>query len=261
MIAEARTEATTTHHETIDWQALGAGLKTIRYRSLRYAFDWTVALFLMVALAPVLLVVAMAIKLDSPGPVFFRQVRAGRLAKPFTIVKFRTMRTSAPATSLKVSDRDPNITRIGHLLRRTGIDEIPQLFNVLRGEMVLIGPRPEQMPLLGLYETWQHERHLVKPGITGWWQIHHRDSVPMHLNVDKDVHYVRHMGLRLDALIVLGTLKVLASPLLSRRRADARVVLRLHEVRDDVLDVAAITAVDEAATPMLRPSTSGSAPT
>ena len=207
--------------ETVDWDLLKAGLRRSAYPSIRYRVDWLVAVLLGIVLAPLLLLIAAAIALDSTGPVFFRQVRAGRYGRPFTIVKFRTMRTSAPRTSLKVSDSDPNITRVGHFLRRTGLDELPQLLNVINGDMVLIGPRPEQIGLLTLYSSWQHERHLVKPGITGWWQIHHRDSVPMHLNVDKDVYYVRHMGPRLDAAIVAGTFRVLVSPLLNRSRSVA----------------------------------------
>jgi len=119
----------------------------------------------------------------------------------------------APESSLKVAPDSPCITRVGDFLRRSGLDELPNLWNVARGDMALIGPRPEQFALLGYYQPWQHLRHLVKPGITGWWQIHHRDSQPMHLNIGKDIYYVRNQRLTLDLKIIVGTLKVLMSPL------------------------------------------------
>ncbi len=128
------------------------------------------------------------------------------------------MHTDAPRFSYKVGDGDPRITRVGRLLRRTGLDELPQLWNVASGDMNLIGPRPEQYALLAEYEPWQLERHVVKPGITGWWQIHHRDSEPMRFNIEKDIEYVRHQSLVLDLRIIAGTCRVLASPLLVRGR-------------------------------------------
>jgi lipopolysaccharide/colanic/teichoic acid biosynthesis glycosyltransferase len=158
---------------------------------------------------PLLAAIGIAIRLDSPGPVLFRQERGGYLGREFTILKFRTMTTSAPAYSLKVSPIDPSVTRVGRVLRQTGLDELPQLWNVIRGEMSLIGPRPEQLLLLGLYEPWMQERHLIRPGLTGWWQIHHRDGEPMHLGVNKDIFYVRNQGPRLDAIIVLRTLGIM----------------------------------------------------
>jgi lipopolysaccharide/colanic/teichoic acid biosynthesis glycosyltransferase len=171
--------------------------------------DWVLASTLLIACAPVLAVIAVAICVDSPGPALFRQKRIGKHGKPFTIVKFRTLHVDAPAYSLKVADHHSTITRVGQFLRRSGLDELPQLWNVVRGEMAIIGPRPEQLELDKLYESWQRLRLLVKPGITGWWQIHHRDGIPLHLNIDKDLYYIRHQGLRLDWLIVRGTVKVL----------------------------------------------------
>ena len=98
-------------------------------------------------------------------------------------------------------------------LRPSGLDELPQLWNVVRGEMAMIGPRPEQLELIDLYEPWQRQRHLIKPGITGWWQIHHRDGVPLHLNVEKDIYYIRHQGPWIDGKIVAGTCKVILAGL------------------------------------------------
>lgn len=231
MIAEALPKVETTKSLDIDWSAFAPGRSRSTYLKVRYGMDWAAALILLVLLSPVMLVIALAIRLDSEGPVFFRQVRAGRFAEPFTIIKFRTMQTSAPRSSIKMSEFHPYVTRVGRILRKTGLDEVPQLFNVLCGDMVLIGPRPEQIGLLPLYQLWEHERHLLKPGITGWWQVHHRDNVPMHFNVDKDIHYVRHVNPVLDANIVLGTIKVLLSPLIGRLQ---RRRLQLDAERGDV---------------------------
>jgi lipopolysaccharide/colanic/teichoic acid biosynthesis glycosyltransferase len=173
---------------------------------------WT----LLVASAPFLAIIAVAISVDSPGPALFRQKRIGRHGKPFTIVKFRTLHIDAPTYSLKVAEQHSTVTRIGRFLRRSGLDELPQLWNVVRGEMAIIGPRPEQLELHELYEPWQRLRLLVKPGITGWWQIHHRDGIPLHLNVEKDLHYIQHQGPWIDFLIVLGTVKVVFGGLMRR---------------------------------------------
>jgi lipopolysaccharide/colanic/teichoic acid biosynthesis glycosyltransferase len=185
------------------------------YRRVREVLDPVLAAALAVPLLPLAALIAVAIRLDSPGPVLFRQVRGGQFARPFTMVKFRTMRTDAPPTSPKVDPRDPRVTRVGRLLRRSGLDELPQLWNVVRGDMSLIGPRPEQYALLEAYEPWQHERHLVKPGLTGWWQVHHRGLEPMRLNVERDIYYVRNQGPWLDAIIVARTLRILAGALLA----------------------------------------------
>jgi lipopolysaccharide/colanic/teichoic acid biosynthesis glycosyltransferase len=181
------------------------------YRAIRTVLDWLCAIPLLIICVPLLVVVAAAIRVDSEGPAFFRQQRIGKAGRPFTMVKFRTMRLEAPASSLKVEEDSQVITRMGRILRRSGLDELPQLWNVVRGEMAMIGPRPEQADLIELYEPWQHQRHLVRPGITGWWQIHHRDGQPLHLNVDKDLFYIQHQGPRIDALIVIGTLKILVA--------------------------------------------------
>lgn len=198
---------------TVDWDQLRAALPPSRYRRVRDVLDRFVALAVLAAVLPLVAAIAVAIRLDSPGPVLFRQLRGGHLGREFTIFKFRTMTTSAPAYSLKVSDVDPRVTRVGRLLRRTGLDELPQLWNVVRGEMNLIGPRPEQLLLLGLYEPWMQERHLIRPGLTGWWQIQHRDTRPMHLGIDKDIFYVRNQSPLLDAIIVWRTLGIMAGGL------------------------------------------------
>jgi lipopolysaccharide/colanic/teichoic acid biosynthesis glycosyltransferase len=185
------------------------------YRQLRYAIDRVLAAMLLVVLCPVLAPIALAIRVDSPGPALFRQRRIGANGKIFTIVKFRTLAVDAPEYSVKVTQHDLSITRVGRFLRRSGLDELPQLWNVLRGEMAIIGPRPEQAALIDLYEPWQRQREAIKPGITGWWQIHHRDDVPLHLNVDKDFYYIRHQGPWIDLLILFGTLRILSGALMS----------------------------------------------
>lgn len=188
------------------------------YRLVRGLLDPVVAAVLMVVLLPVLAVLALAVLLDDGRPVLFWQPRVGRHQRTFRIVKFRTMSVDAPPVSLKVDEASPLVTRVGRFLRMTGLDEAPNLWNVIRGEMALIGPRPEQLGLLHLYEPWQLERHEVKPGITGWWQIHHRDTEPMYLHVERDIYYVRHQGPLLDARIVIGTLRVLVAGLVRRMR-------------------------------------------
>jgi lipopolysaccharide/colanic/teichoic acid biosynthesis glycosyltransferase len=199
-----------------EWDSVEAELHPSAYRRVREAVDRLVAVVVGLLLLLPAVLIAIAIRLDSPGPVLFRQLRGGYLGRPFTIVKFRTMQVDAPHSSPKVHESDPRITRVGRFLRRSGLDELPQLWNVVRGDMALIGPRPEQYELLGAYEPWQHERHLIKPGLTGWWQVNHRDTSAMRLDVEKDVYYVRHQGPRLDALILWRTLRILVLALLPR---------------------------------------------
>jgi lipopolysaccharide/colanic/teichoic acid biosynthesis glycosyltransferase len=175
--------------------------------------DWVLASTLLIACAPVLAVIAVAICVDSPGPALFRQKRIGKHGKPFTIVKFRTLHVDAPMYSLKVAEQHSTVTRLGKFLRRSGLDELPQLWNVIRGEMAMIGPRPEQLELIDLYQPWQQQRHLVKPGITGWWQIHHRDLVPLHHNVEKDLYYIQHQGPWIDGQILVGTCRIVLAGL------------------------------------------------
>ena len=177
-----------------------------------------IALFLVL---PVMAMVAIAIKLDSPGPVLFKQKRIGMGGKPFTIYKFRSMVTNAEALQAQVNvvdvnghtihkrRDDPRVTRIGKLIRKTSLDELPQLFNVLRGNMSLVGPRPELPWLVAEYDVWQRQRFNVPQGITGWWQIHERSDAPLHLNTDKDIHYIKHYSIWLDLYIIIMTIPAL----------------------------------------------------
>jgi lipopolysaccharide/colanic/teichoic acid biosynthesis glycosyltransferase len=175
------------------------------YPVVKRAIDFVVALVALVFAAPVMLAIAVAIKADSPGPVIFSQVRVGKGGRPFTIYKFRSMVSVAPAYSLKVRNDDPRVTRVGRFLRLSGLDELPQILNVVRGEMSLIGPRPELEFIVDMYEPWQRQRHLVTPGITGWWQIHHRNEVPMHHGIAFDLFYIENLSSKLDLQIALRT--------------------------------------------------------
>jgi lipopolysaccharide/colanic/teichoic acid biosynthesis glycosyltransferase len=180
---------------------------------VRIVLDRVLALLLCVCLSLLVAAIAVAIRLDSRGPILFRQARGGLKAKPFTILKFRTMSVDSPVYGRKPSDDDPRITPLGAVLRRTGLDELPQLLNVIRGEMSLIGPRPEQYLLLSRFEPWMHERHLIRPGLTGWWQVHHRTGTPIYEDVEKDIYYVRNQGPWLDLQILVRTVHVLISGL------------------------------------------------
>ncbi|HET8626077.1 MAG TPA: sugar transferase, partial [Thermomicrobiales bacterium] len=159
---------------------------------------------------PLGLVIAAAIKLDSRGPVFYRAARIGEDGRPFTMYKFRTMVAGADghphARGPGKTHDDPRITRVGRWLRRTSVDELPQLWNVLRGEMSLVGPRPEQPFIVAGYEPWQRRRMHIRPGMTGWWQVNGRSEYPMHLHTDFDLYYLENYSLLLDLRILGRTL-------------------------------------------------------
>lgn len=171
-------------------------------------FDVTVAALLCVLLSPVFVAVALWIKLDSPGPVLIHQRRVGVGGTIFTMHKFRTM-TWTPSqidTPFEKRPDDPRITRAGRFLRRASVDELPQLWNVLAGEMSLVGPRPELPAIVESYEPWQRKRFTVPPGMTGWWQISGRSEQSMHLNTEADLYYVQNYSILLDVQILLRTL-------------------------------------------------------
>jgi lipopolysaccharide/colanic/teichoic acid biosynthesis glycosyltransferase len=161
--------------------------------------------------APILALAALAIKLEDGGPVLFRQTRLGRDAQPFEILKLLTMTVDAEKLRSDgvVEAGDSRITRIGRLLRRTAVDELPQLWHVLRGDMSLVGPRPVPVPHLERYDERQRRRLDVRPGITGWAQIHGRASLPWPERIELDVWYVEHRSLAVDARILARTAGVL----------------------------------------------------
>jgi exopolysaccharide biosynthesis polyprenyl glycosylphosphotransferase len=186
------------------------------YEAGKRAFDACGALLGLVAFAPLMLWCAWRIRRTSPGPAIFAQERIGRDGRPFRMWKFRTMHhDAAPEAVAPHGPRDPRITEYGRWLRATSIDELPQLLNVLRGEMSLVGPRPEMPFIVASYDEWQRRRLAVKPGITGLWQILGRKDLPMHQNLQYDFYYIRNRSLALDASILLRT----AGAVLSRRGA------------------------------------------
>ncbi len=166
---------------------------------------------------PLMALVALLVRLDSPGPIIYRQQRVGENGRLFAMYKFRTMVDGADAMQADLTYRndkgeivhkyrnDPRITRVGQVLRRTSLDELPQLLNVLKGEMSLVGPRPEQPWLLDQYEPWQHKRLAVPQGMTGWWQVNGRANKPMHLHADDDLYYVQNYSIWMDLYILFKT--------------------------------------------------------
>jgi exopolysaccharide biosynthesis polyprenyl glycosylphosphotransferase len=189
-------------------------------RVLKRVFDVAASALLLLLLAPVIGFIALAIKIESRGPVFFSQERIGQHGQRFKMVKFRSMYQDAEWRWQEVAKRDsdgrllhkssddPRVTRMGRKLRRTSLDELPQLINVLRGEMSLVGPRPEMPYIAAEYEPWQWQRFRVPPGMTGWWQVNGRSDWPMHLNTEDDLYYIQNYSFWLDLRILLKTVVV-----------------------------------------------------
>jgi lipopolysaccharide/colanic/teichoic acid biosynthesis glycosyltransferase len=176
----------------------------------------------IILLAPLMTVVAVLIKLESPGPVLYPSQRMGRNGKPFTMYKFRTMHENSPALhnpdgSMRVEKNDPRVTRVGRVLR-VGFDELPQLFNVLKGEMSLIGPRPDPLEAFPHYQTGDQRRLDVRPGMTGLAQVAGRTDIPWRERVKYDMKYIEHQSLALDARIAFYTAFEFAPPLRNRLR-------------------------------------------
>jgi lipopolysaccharide/colanic/teichoic acid biosynthesis glycosyltransferase len=167
-------------------------------------FDCAVALVGLIALAPLLAVVALAIGLALGRPVIFAQRRPGRHGRPFVLYKFRTMSDARAADGRFLPDRE-RLTRLGRLLRRTSVDELPELVNVIKGDMSLVGPRPLLMEYLPRYTSEQARRHDVRPGITGWAQLNGRNTLPWERRFALDVWYVEHQSCRLDLAILWRT--------------------------------------------------------
>lgn len=163
--------------------------------------------------APILVLAALAIRLDSRGPVIFRQQRIGLDGREFPMLKLRTMTDGAPLGGIwePLTEADPRVTRVGHWLRRTSLDELPNLINVLRGEMAIVGPRPTIAEQVAEYTPRQRRRLEVKPGLTGWAQIRGRASIPWDDRIELDVWYVDHRSPRLDARIIASTIELLIS--------------------------------------------------
>jgi lipopolysaccharide/colanic/teichoic acid biosynthesis glycosyltransferase len=163
--------------------------------------------------SPFLLIAAIAIKLDSRGPVIYRQPRAGRHGEMFDLFKLRTMTLGADPVGVgtPVLEDDPRVTRAGRLLRRISLDEAPNLVNVLRGEMAMVGPRPTLAAQVELYSPHQRRRLEVKPGLTGWAQVNGRAGIPWDERIELDVWYVDHRSLGLDLRILARTARLLVT--------------------------------------------------
>ena len=177
------------------------------------ALDLVVASLALAVTAPLLAAAAVMIKLESRGPVFYRQRRVGLRGAPFELWKLRTMVPGAETmgAGIYVLEGDPRITRAGRLLRRFSLDELPNLVNVLRGEMAIVGPRPTVQEQVDRYTDRQRRRLEVKPGITGWAQVNGRASLPWPERIELDVWYVEHRSLRLDLRILGRTARMLAT--------------------------------------------------
>jgi len=179
----------------------------------RRAFDVIVAGLALAVTAPVLLVALAAIRLESPGHPIYRQRRVGRDAAQFDVLKLRTMVSGAETmgAGMAVSEGDARITRVGSLLRRTSVDELPNLINVLRGEMAIIGPRPTIPVQVAQYTERQRRRLALRPGITGWAQVHGRTSLPWSERIELDLWYVEHRSWRVDARILARTARMVVA--------------------------------------------------
>ncbi len=184
---------------------------------VKRTFDLALGILLAPFVFILMLIVGIVLKLEGKGPIFFIQERVGQNGRRFKMFKFRTMVVGAelkqPARASfdevdlmrhKLSG-DPRITKVGKFLRKSSLDEIPQLINVFLGNMSFVGPRPELPWVVAEYEQWQHKRFSIPPGITGWWQIMGRSDRPMHLNTEDDLYYIRNYSILLDIKILLIT--------------------------------------------------------
>ncbi|HET6446634.1 MAG TPA: sugar transferase [candidate division Zixibacteria bacterium] len=189
-------------------------------RMIKRLFDLVISGLLVVITLPLMGLTALLIKLDSPGPVLFRQQRVGETGRLFIMYKFRSMIVDAESLQSQVTEvneegkflfksiDDPRVTRLGNFLRRSSLDELPQFFNVMKGEMSLVGPRPELPWLVANYEPWQRKRFTVPQGLTGWWQVNGRADRPQHLHTEDDLYYIQNYSLWLDTYILLKTILV-----------------------------------------------------
>ena len=192
-------------------------------RLMKRLMDIVLSALALIIMSPIFIVCALAIKLGDGGPVLYKSERAGENGKPFKMLKFRSMRPDADKeleTVAQVDEEgnivhkrqeDSRVTRVGRFLRRTSMDELPQLINVLKGEMSLVGPRPELPWMVEKYQLWQRKRFAVPQGMTGWWQINGRSDAPMHLHTEHDLYYIQNYSLWLDIRILWKTVGVIIS--------------------------------------------------
>jgi exopolysaccharide biosynthesis polyprenyl glycosylphosphotransferase len=189
-------------------------------RLIKRAFDLTITIISLPFALLAMGFIALAIRIEGSGPIILEQERMGENGRLFKMYKFRTMQPGAEDIEwfsdqteemgkiIHKRSNDPRVTRVGRILRRTSLDEILQLFNVLKGEMSLVGPRPELPYLVDQYETWQRQRFAAPQGMTGWWQINGRSDRPMHLHTEDDLYYIQHYSLLLDIYIIIKTVGV-----------------------------------------------------
>ncbi len=185
-------------------------MKKLSCEVIKELFDRTISLLVLIILSPIFLIIVVLIKLDTSGPAFFIQMRVGRNGIPFKSIKFRTMIQRATETGLgiNIQQDDERITRVGKFLRTWSLDELPQIINVLKGDMSIVGPRPTLQYQVELYNDFQRKRLLVKPGITGWAQVNGRNAISWEQRIQLDVWYVENWSLWLDFKIMLKTIKV-----------------------------------------------------
>jgi len=190
---------------------------------VKFIFDYVFAALILLISSPVIFLIILAIKLDDGGPVFFKQNRVGLNGRRFKCLKFRTMVPNAEELKAELMSQneqegpvfkireDPRITRVGHFLRKTSLDELPQFINVLRGEMSIVGPRPPIPSEVKQYERWQRRRLSMKPGITCIWQVSGRNNIPFDQWMLMDLQYIDGWSLKMDFIILLKTLKVIVT--------------------------------------------------
>lgn len=184
-------------------------MKNKKYLERKRYIDTFLSLLALILLSPVFLLIIVAIKIDSPGPVLFKQKRVGLHKRHFNILKFRTMRTDTPKDmpTHMLADPEQYITKVGKFLRKTSLDELPQIINILKGEMAIIGPRPALWNQYDLIEERdKYHANDVLPGLTGWAQIHGRDELEIPVKAELDGYYVEHMGVALDVKCFFGTI-------------------------------------------------------
>jgi exopolysaccharide biosynthesis polyprenyl glycosylphosphotransferase len=177
-------------------------------RTLKRILDLAITAPTLLAALPLMGLAALAVRVLTGAPVLYVQERVGENGRRFRVYKFRTMVNGADEVTLPKRADDPRVTSVGRFLRRWSLDELPQLFNVLRGNMSLVGPRPEVPEVVAQYEPWQYQRLAVPPGLTGWWQVTGRSDKALHLHTEDDIYYIKNYSLRLDLQILLMTVGV-----------------------------------------------------
>lgn len=194
--------------------------KRRKYLIVKRIYDIIFSLIALILLLPFFLLIAFIIKIDSKGTIFFKQLRTGKDGKPFIMYKFRSMSENAEAMRDDLSEqnemdgpvfkmqKDPRVTKFGGFIRRSSIDELPQLINILQGHMSIVGPRPLILSETKEFSDYENMRHLVKPGLTCYWQISGRNQLSFRNWMELDIKYLKEMNIRTDFIIILRTIKV-----------------------------------------------------